>query len=130
MGDKSQIQGEGNYEAGRKFQEDERKFVKGGPVEQKAREAADALDGPEAAELERARARNRGQGQRVLGSAEEARAFRALVISGLRRVERVESAAGCGGQQAYAVRPVEETACGVGAAVDVEGHARHGGRQI
>ncbi|HTI68078.1 MAG TPA: hypothetical protein VL460_11090 [Caulobacteraceae bacterium] len=55
MGDKSQIQGEGNYEAGRRFQKEERAFVKTEPVEEKAREAADALDGPEGAELERAR---------------------------------------------------------------------------
>jgi hypothetical protein len=55
MTDKSQIQGEGNYDAGRKFQKEERQFVEKGPVEQKAREAADALDGPEAEELERAR---------------------------------------------------------------------------
>jgi len=49
------IQGEGNYVAGRRFQNAERKFVKTGPVKQKAREAADALDGPEAEELEAAR---------------------------------------------------------------------------
>ena len=55
MADKNQIQGEGNYEAGRRFQKEEQAFVKTGPVEQKAREAAEALDGPEGAELERAR---------------------------------------------------------------------------
>jgi len=55
MTDKSQIQGEGNYEAGRRFQKEERKFVETGPVEEKAREAADAVDGPEGPELERAR---------------------------------------------------------------------------
>ena len=49
------IQGEGNYEAGRRFQDAEHKFVETGPVEQKAREAADALDGPEAEDLEAAR---------------------------------------------------------------------------
>jgi len=49
------IQGEGNYVAGRRFDEAERKFVETGPVEQKAREAADALDGPEGEELEAAR---------------------------------------------------------------------------
>ena len=49
------IQGEGNYVAGRRFQNAERKFVKTGPVTQKAREAADALEGPEGAELEKAR---------------------------------------------------------------------------
>jgi hypothetical protein len=55
MADKNQIQGEGNYDAGRRFQKDERAFVEKGPVEQKAREAEEALDGPEAEELERAR---------------------------------------------------------------------------
>ena len=60
MGDKSkspsdQIQGEGNYDAGRKFDAEERAFVKSGQVEKKAREAEDALDGPEGADLERAR---------------------------------------------------------------------------
>jgi hypothetical protein len=55
MADKDQIQGEGNYDAGRRFQKEERAFVEKGPVEQKAREAEEALDGPEAEELERAR---------------------------------------------------------------------------
>jgi hypothetical protein len=49
------IQGEGNYDAGRRFQDAEHKFVETAPVEQKAREAADALGGPEAEELEAAR---------------------------------------------------------------------------
>lgn len=51
----SKIQGEGNYEAARRFDKEEQDFVKNGPVEKKAREAADALDGPEADELEAAR---------------------------------------------------------------------------
>ncbi len=51
----SDIQGEGNYDAGRRFQKEEREFVKTGDVEGKAREAEEALDGPEAEELERAR---------------------------------------------------------------------------
>jgi hypothetical protein len=55
MTDKNQIQGEGNYDAARKFDEDERAFVKKGGIEQKAKEAEAALDGPEGAELERAR---------------------------------------------------------------------------
>jgi len=55
MTDKSKIQGEGNYDAGRKFDAEERAFVKSGKVEQKAKEAEDALDGPEAEDLERAR---------------------------------------------------------------------------
>ena len=55
MTDKNQIQGEGNYDAGRKFDAEERAFVKSGQVEKKAQEAKDALDGPEGEELERAR---------------------------------------------------------------------------
>ena len=55
MGDKSQIQGEGNYDAARKFDDAERAFVEKGGVEKKAREAEQALDGPEGEELERAR---------------------------------------------------------------------------
>jgi hypothetical protein len=49
------IQGEGDYEAARRFREAEEKFVREGPVQQKAHEAEEALDGPEGAELERAR---------------------------------------------------------------------------
>ena len=55
MGDKSQIQGEGNYDAAREFDKEERAFVEKGGVEKKAREAEQALDGPEGEELERAR---------------------------------------------------------------------------
>jgi hypothetical protein len=55
MTDKNQIQGEGNYDAARKFDEQERAFVKSGQVEKKAKEAEEALDGPEGVELERAR---------------------------------------------------------------------------
>ena len=55
MAKDNQIQGEGNYDAARRFQKEEQEFVKHGPVEQKAREAEEALDGPEGAELERAR---------------------------------------------------------------------------
>jgi len=51
----NQIQGEGNYDAGRKFDAEERAFVKSGQVDQKAREAEEALDGPEGETLERAR---------------------------------------------------------------------------
>lgn len=48
--------GEGNYEAAAEFQEEQHEFARSGEVKKKAREAADALDGPEAAELEKARA--------------------------------------------------------------------------
>jgi hypothetical protein len=58
-----QIQGEGDYIAGRRFQDAERSFAeKGSLVERKAREAADALDGPEGKELEAAR-RETGAGK-------------------------------------------------------------------
>jgi hypothetical protein len=56
------VQGEGDYVAGRRFQEAERSFAERGPVEKKAREAAQALDGPEGSELERAR-RETGEGK-------------------------------------------------------------------
>lgn len=57
MGEKVDLPdiGEGDYRSGKKFQDAETRFAKSGPVKQKAREAADALDGPEAAELEKAR---------------------------------------------------------------------------
>lgn len=47
--------GEGDYEASRRFRKEQEEFAKHGPVKQKAREAADALGGPEGKELERAR---------------------------------------------------------------------------
>jgi hypothetical protein len=59
----SQIQGEGNYDAARKFDAEERAFVKSGQVEQKAKEAEEALDGPEAEDLERARKESGERGQ-------------------------------------------------------------------
>jgi hypothetical protein len=55
MTDKSKIQGEGNYDAARKFDEEERAFVKKGGIELKAKEAERALDGPDGADLEKAR---------------------------------------------------------------------------
>ena len=55
MTDKKDIQGEGNYDAARKFDAEERAFVKSGQVERKAKEAEDALDGPEGEDLEKAR---------------------------------------------------------------------------
>jgi hypothetical protein len=53
--DMSGVQGEGNYGASKKFDAEERAFVEKGGVEQKAREAEQALDGPEGADLEKAR---------------------------------------------------------------------------
>ena len=50
------VQGEGDYVAGRRFQDAERSFAeKDALVERKAREAAEALDGPDAEALEEAR---------------------------------------------------------------------------
>ena len=63
MSDKKHIQGEGNYDATRKFDGEERAFVKSGRVEQKAIEAIEALDGPEGEELERARKETGERGQ-------------------------------------------------------------------
>jgi len=55
MTDKKDIQGEGNYDAARKFDAEERAFVKSGQVERRAKEAEQALDGPEGPDLEQAR---------------------------------------------------------------------------
>jgi hypothetical protein len=63
MTDKSKIQGEGNYDAARKFDAEERAFIGKGGVEKKAREAEEALDGPEGEELERARKKTGEHGQ-------------------------------------------------------------------
>jgi hypothetical protein len=57
------IQGEGNYDAARRFRKAEETFAKDtGKVEKAAHEAEEALDGPEGAELERAR-RETGEGK-------------------------------------------------------------------
>ena len=63
MTDKSKIQGEGNYDAARKFDAEERAFIEKGGVEKKAREAEEALDGPEGEELEKARKETGDRGQ-------------------------------------------------------------------
>jgi hypothetical protein len=49
-------QGEGNRTAAREFNEAQRHFVESQPVEDKAREAERALDGPEARQLAEAEA--------------------------------------------------------------------------
>jgi hypothetical protein len=59
----SQIQGEGNYEAARKFDDEERAFVKKGGIEEKAKDAEQALNGPEGADLEKARKETGERGQ-------------------------------------------------------------------
>src|SRR3546814_16652460 len=51
----SQIEGEGSYEGSKKFQKAQQEFASGGKVDEKAKEAADAVDGTEVAELEKAR---------------------------------------------------------------------------
>ena len=48
-------QGEGDYESARKYDAEQEAFAKSGKVEGAAKEAAEALDGPEGAELEKAR---------------------------------------------------------------------------
>lgn len=62
MADNDKIQGEGNYDAAKKFDAEERAFVKSGKVDKAAREAEQALDGPEGEELEKAR-RETGEGK-------------------------------------------------------------------
>jgi hypothetical protein len=57
------IEGEGSYEAARRFDEAEAKFVKDGPVARKAREAEEALNGPEGEELEKARRETGSKGE-------------------------------------------------------------------
>ncbi len=47
--------GEGDYESARKFQKHQKEFAQHGPVKEKAREAAQAVEGKEGKELERAR---------------------------------------------------------------------------
>lgn len=51
----SDKKGEGSYDGSEQFQKEQHKFAKDGPVKEKAREAAEALDSDEAEELERAR---------------------------------------------------------------------------
>src|SRR4051812_3423928 len=49
-------EGEGNKTAAREYNEAQRRFVQSGKVEERAREAASAMNSPERAELERAEA--------------------------------------------------------------------------
>ena len=58
----NKIQGEGDYISGKKYQDMQHEFAEKGPVEQKAREAEEALDGPEGEQLEEAR-RETGEGK-------------------------------------------------------------------
>ena len=54
MTSNNKVQGEGNYDAAKKFDDAQAAFAKSGKVDAKAREAAKAVDGPEAEELEAA----------------------------------------------------------------------------
>lgn len=67
MADKDKIQGEGNYDAARKFDAEERAFVEKGGYEKQAKEAEDALDSPEGEELERARKETAERGRGMQG---------------------------------------------------------------
>ena len=49
------MEGEGSREGSRRFQEAQHEFAESGKVEDKAQEAASALDGAEAQDLEKAR---------------------------------------------------------------------------
>jgi hypothetical protein len=50
------LQGEGDYIGARKYQKEQAEFARSGKVEEKAKEAEAALEGPEAEALEAARA--------------------------------------------------------------------------
>jgi hypothetical protein len=56
----SRNEGEGNKTAGRQYNEAQRRFVESGQVEDKAREAEKALDGPEKTDLQKAEAIGKG----------------------------------------------------------------------
>jgi hypothetical protein len=58
----NKIQGEGDYVSAKRYQKEQHEFAKEGPVEQKAREAEQALDSPEGEELEKAR-KDTGEGK-------------------------------------------------------------------
>jgi hypothetical protein len=56
MAQDNRIQGEGDYDAGRRFQREEQEFAKHPDKVKRGAEAAEeALDGPEGEDLERAR---------------------------------------------------------------------------
>jgi hypothetical protein len=55
MADNNQIQGEGNYDAARRYRKAQEDFARSGKVDKAAHEAEEAIEGPEGAELERAR---------------------------------------------------------------------------
>ena len=75
----SRNEGEGNKTAGRQYNEAQRRFVESGQVEDKAREAEKALDGPEKTELQKAEAigkgHSAGEDPKVRGENPERRAI-------------------------------------------------------
>ena len=54
-GQGDQVQGEGDYVSARKYQKEQQAFARSGKVEPAAKAAEEAIEGPEGAELERAR---------------------------------------------------------------------------
>jgi hypothetical protein len=52
--DKSRVEGEGSYSGTKDYNDRTDRFIKSGKVEQAARDAAKAIDSPEAAELKQA----------------------------------------------------------------------------
>ncbi len=62
MAEDNKVQGEGDYVSAKRYQKAQHEFAQNGPVEQKAREAEEALDGPEGADLEEAR-KQTGEGR-------------------------------------------------------------------
>jgi len=62
MANDSDLQGEGNYDAARRYRKAQEDFAKSGKVDKAAHDAEDAIEGPEGAELERAR-RETGEGK-------------------------------------------------------------------
>jgi hypothetical protein len=55
-----QNEGEGNKTAARQYNDEQKRFAQSGKVEEKAREAEQALDGPEKDALKRAEAVGKG----------------------------------------------------------------------
>ena len=55
MANNDQIQGEGDYDAARRYRKAQEDFAKSGKVDKAAHEAEEAIEGPEGPELERAR---------------------------------------------------------------------------
>jgi hypothetical protein len=55
MANNDQIQGEGAYDAARRYRKAQEDFARSGKVDKAAHEAEEAIEGPEGLELERAR---------------------------------------------------------------------------